>query len=131
MFFFCTLKHVIHTRLTYHAICPYTMCANTCTRNSFASSFFRQEIRWYLSIVWLKKSRWNQPVFQFFKCHDLELFYTKSQVLEILSILLITSYRSFFISVLFLIRSWKHQVVGSKIWKTSWDLILTFLSREA
>lgn len=36
-----------------------------------------------------------------------------------------------FISVLFLIRSWKHQVVGTKIWKTSWDLILTFLSREA
>lgn len=35
-----------------------------------------------------------------------------------------------FISVLFLIRSWKHQVVGTKIWETSWDLILTFLSRE-
>lgn len=35
-----------------------------------------------------------------------------------------------FISVLFLIRSWKHQVLGTKIWETSWDLILTFLSRE-
>lgn len=65
--------------------------------------------------------------------NDLELFYIKSRALEILTILsnIIDHFVSIvFISVLFLIWSWKHQVIGTKIWETSWDLILTFLSHE-
>lgn len=120
--------------LSLYNVCEYVYKKFVCI--IVLSSRDRDTVVFINSMIKKKKSRWNQPLVFRFKCHDLSNYFNiKSRTLEILNILLFEHYRYHFvsivfISVLFLIRSWKHQVVGTKIWETLRDLILTFLSRE-